>query len=119
MRRRKPRASAAASRPEAGGQAFRGVSPIFDDPDPQAGEQRRRSVVAPAKRSPAALAKAARKRTADDLPVHSFRTLLTDPGTLTVNTMQVAETAASFSLQTQPTPVQQRCFELLGVSPRM
>ena len=92
---------------------------LFDDPDPQAGEQRRRSVVAPAKRSPAALAKAARKRTADDLPVHSFRTLLTDLGTLTVNTMQVAETAASFSLQTQPTPVQQRCFELLGVSPRM
>ena len=79
---------------------------LFDDHDPQAGEQRRRSVVAPAKRSPAALAKAARKRTADDLPVHSFRTLLTDLGTLTVNTMRVADTAASFPLQTQPTPVQ-------------
>ena len=92
---------------------------LFDDHDPQAGEQRRRSVVAPAKRSPAALAKAARKRTADDLPVHSFRTLLTDLGTLTVNTMQVADTGASFPLQTRPTPVQQRCFELLGVSPRM
>ena len=92
---------------------------LFDDHDPQAGEQRRRSVVAPAKRSPAALAKAARKRTADDLPVHSFRTLLTDLGTLTVNTMRVADTAASFPLQTQPTPLQQRCFELLGVSPRM
>ena len=64
--------------------------------------QRRRSVVAPAKRSPAALAKAARKRTADDLPVHSFRTLLTDLGTLTVNTMQVADTGASFPLQTRP-----------------
>ena len=92
---------------------------LFDDHDPQAGEQRRRSVVAPAKRSPAALAKAARKRTADDLPVHSFRTLLTDLGTLTVNTMRVADTGASFPLQTQPTPVQQRCFELLGVTPRM
>ena len=114
MRRRKPRASAAASRPEAGGQAFRGVPPVFDDHDPQAGEQRRRSVVAPAKRSPAA-----RKRTADDLPVHSFRTLLTDLGTLTVNTMRVADTAASFPLQMQPTPVQQRWFELLGVTPRM
>ena len=92
---------------------------LFDDHDPQAGEQRRRSVVAPAKRSPAALAKASRKRTADDLPVHSFRTLLTDLGTLTVNTMQVADTGARFPLQTQPTEVQQRCFELLGVSPRM
>ena len=68
---------------------------------------------------PAALAKAARKRTADDLPVHSFRTLLTDLGTLTVNTLQVADTGASFPLQTQPTEVQQRCFELLRVSPRM
>ena len=92
---------------------------LFDDPDPQAGEQRRRSVVAPARRSPAALAKAARKRTADDLPVHSFRTLLTDLGTLTVNTMRVADTGASFPLQTRPTPVQQRCFELLGVTLRM
>ena len=92
---------------------------LFDDHDPQAGAQRRRSVVAPAKRSPAALAKAARKRTADDLPVHSFRTLLTDLGTLSVNTMQVADTGARFPLQTQPTAVQQRCFELLGVSPRM
>ena len=75
--------------------------------------------MAPAKRSPAALAKASRKRTADDLPVHSFRTLLTCLGTLTVNTMQVADTGARFPLQTQPTEVQQRCFELLGVSPRM
>ena len=92
---------------------------LFDDHDPQAGEQRRHSVVAPAKRSPAALAKAARKRTADDLPVHSFRTLLTDLGTLTVNTLQVADTGARFPLQTQPTEVQQRCFELLGVTLRM
>ena len=92
---------------------------LFDDHDPQAGEQRRRSVVAPAKRSPAALAKASRKRTPDDLPVHSFRTLLTDLGTLSVNTLRVADTGASFPLQTRPTPVQQRCFELLGVTPRM
>ena len=66
--------------------------------------------MAPAKRSPAALAKAARKRTADDLPVHSFRTLLTDLGTLSVNTMQVADTGASFASQTEPTPLQQRCW---------
>ena len=83
---------------------------LFYDPDPQAGEQRLRSVVAPAKRLPAALAKAARKRTADDLFVHSFRTPLTDLGTLTVNTMQVADTGASFPLQTQPTEVKQRCW---------
>ena len=92
---------------------------LFDDHDQPAAELERRSVVAPAKRSPAAPAKAARKRTAEDLPVHSFRTLLAELGTLTANTMQVADTGASFPLQTQPPPLQQRCFELLGVTPRM
>ena len=92
---------------------------LFDDHDPAAAEQQRRSVVEPAKRSPAALAKAGRKRTDDHLPVHSFRTLLADLGTLTANTMQVTEGGATFRLQTQPTPTQQRCFELLGVTPRL
>ena len=92
---------------------------LFDDHDPAAAEQQRRSVVEPAKRSPAALAKAGRKRTDDHLPVHSFRTLLADLGTLTANTMQVTEGDATFRLQTQPTPTQQRCFELLGVTPRL
>ena len=92
---------------------------LFDDHDPAAAQQQRTSVVAPARRSPAALAKARRKRTDDDLPVHSFRTLLTDLGTLTANTMQVTGAETTFTLQTQPTPLQQRCFDLLGVTPRM
>ena len=92
---------------------------LFDDHDPAAAERQRSSVVRKAKRSPAARAKAARKRTAEDLPVHSFRTLLTDLGTLTANTMQVAGSDATFALLTEPTPVQQRCFELLGVTPKM
>ena len=92
---------------------------LFDDHDPAAAEQQRPSVVAAARRSPAALAKAGCKRTDDDLPVHSFRTLLTDLGTLTANTMQVAESGVTFQLQTDPTPLQQRCFELLGVTTRV
>ena len=92
---------------------------LFDDHDREAGERQRSSVVRPAQRSPAAQAKAARKRTADDLPVHSFRGLLAELGTLTDNTMQMAQGGATFTLQTQPTAVQQRCFELLGVTPRM
>ena len=91
---------------------------LFDDHDPAAAERQRSSVVRKAKRSPAARAKAARKRTAEDLPVHSFRTLLTDLGTLTANTMRVADSDATFMLLTEPTPVQQRCFELLGVTPK-
>ena len=48
---------------------------LFDDHDPEAGEQQRSSVVRPAQRSPAAQQKAASKR-ADDLPVHGFRSLI-------------------------------------------
>ena len=92
---------------------------LFDDHDPAAAEQQRASVVQNAKRSPAARAKAARKRTADDLPVHSFRTLLADLGTLTANTMRVVDGDATFTMLTKPTPGQQRSFELLGVSPQM
>lgn len=98
----------------------RALAPLlFDDHDPAAAERQRASIVAPARRSPAALAKAGRKRTDDDLPVHSFRTLLTDLGTLVVNTMQVAGDGSTFTLQTEPTPFQQRCFELLGVTPNV
>ena len=98
----------------------RALAPLlFDDHDPAAAERQRTSVVAPARRSPAAVAKARGKRTNDDLPVHSFRTLLTDLGTLTANTMQVAGSDDTFRLQTQPTPLQQRSFELLGVTPTM
>ena len=92
---------------------------LFDDHDREAGEQQRPSVVRPAQRSPAARRKATSKRTVDDLPVHSFRSLMSELGTLTVNTMQVAAGEGTFSLTTQPTPLQQRCFELLGVTPRM
>ena len=92
---------------------------LFDDHDRAAGEQLRESVVQPAQRSPAAHRKAASKRTDDGLPVHSFRGLMSELGTLTVNEMQLAEGGGTFSLPTQPTPVQKRCFELLEVSPRM
>ena len=87
--------------------------------DPAAAEQQRRSVVEPAKRSPAAFTKTGRKRTDDQLPVHSFRTVPADLGTLTSNTTQVTEGGATFKQQTQRTPMQQRCLEFLGVTPRL
>ena len=98
---------------------LRGAAAIGDDHDRAAGERQRSSVVQPAQRSPAAHRKASGKRTDDDLPVHSFRSLMSDLGTLTVNEMQLAAGGDTFSLPTQPTPVQRRCFELLEVSPRM
>lgn len=93
---------------------------LFDDHDRDGAEQRRRSVVAPARRSQAADDKAGRKRTDDDLPVHSFSTLLADLGTMTANTVRAdARDGDTFTLQTRPTPVQERCFQLLGVTPQL
>jgi len=95
----------------------RALAPIlFDDHNPRGARQRRASIVAPARRSPEAERKAARKRTDDGLPVHSFRTLLDDLRTIVQSRLQpqVADLPA-FDKITRPTPLQQRAFDLLGV----
>ena len=89
---------------------------LFDDHDPDTADSLRTSVVQPAQRSPAARNKAARKRTHDDLPVHSFRSLLSELGTFTANTMRIPGTQNTFTQHPEPTPVQKRSSELLGVS---
>lgn len=74
--------------------------------------------VSPVKRSKTALSKASRKKTSDNLPVHSFSTLMEDLGTITLNTIRSNFEGADliFSKMTQPTPVQQKAMDLLGVS---
>ena len=90
---------------------------LFDDEDPQAGEALRRSVVAPAQRSPAAQAKALDKRTADDAPVHSFQTLLSDLATICQNRIQPdVPDAGTFQKMTQPTTFQRQALALLKVT---
>jgi transposase len=89
---------------------------LFDDHDKAAAQARRNSVVKPAQRSEAAERKALTKQTADGGPVHSFRSLLADLATLTINRLQAAnEAAPAFDRLTVPTPVQQRAFSLLGI----
>jgi len=66
----------------------------------------------------AARAKAGTKRTPDGLPVHSFRSLLTDLATLTRNRVRPAVPgAATADMLTRPTPHQAKAFHLLGVRP--
>lgn len=90
---------------------------LFDDHDPAGAEAARTSIVAKAKRSEAGESKAAAKRTADGLPVHSFRSLLADLATVTRNTMaMVGQPEATFTLYPQLTPVQARAFQLLQVA---
>ena len=93
---------------------------LFTDDDKQAASAARTSPVAPAARSPRALAKAATKHTPGDLPVHSFATLLADLGTICLNTIAPADPALpGFRLVTTPTALQRQAFELLGVSHRL
>jgi hypothetical protein len=93
---------------------------LFTDDDKAAAEATRPSPVAPAARSPRALAKAAAKRTGDNLPVHSFGSLLADLATICLNQIHPADPALpGFSLVTTPTPLQRQALQLLGVSHRL
>jgi hypothetical protein len=93
---------------------------LFTDDDKPAAEAARRSPVAPAARSPRALAKAATKRTPDDMPVHSFDSLLADLATICLNQIQPADPALpGFRLVTTPTPIQRQALDLLGISHRL
>ena len=93
---------------------------LFTDDDKPAAQAARTSPVAPAARSSRALAKAATKHTPAALPVHSFTSLLTDLGTICLNTIAPADPALpGFQLVTTPTALQRHAFELLGVSHRL
>jgi hypothetical protein len=89
---------------------------LFVDEAPPA----RPDPVAPAPRSERALRKDRTQRTAEGFPVHSFRTLLATLGTLVKNRVvpRGADPGIAFDLLTQPTPLQQRAFELLGLQLR-
>jgi len=91
---------------------------LFVDNDKPAAAAKRANPVAAAQRSDDALTKAARKRTTDDTPVHSFTSLLADLATICANHIQPADDIPAFTMTTTPTPLQQRAFQLLDVSHR-
>jgi transposase len=87
---------------------------MFADTDQQA--KASRDPVAPARRSKAALVKAARHRLDDATPVHSFATLMAELATIVRNTCRTPRAgldAPTFEVLTTPNPKQQRAFELL------
>ncbi len=92
---------------------------LLTDHDPEAAEARRHSIVAPAKRSEAGERKVRLQRTEDGAPARSFETLLADLRTLTKNETRVAGTEITFDKYATPTPLQEKAFDLLGVSYRM
>ena len=93
---------------------------LFDDDDKPQALAARTSIVAPAQRSQAAKLKARTKQTAEGLKVHSFQTLLGDLATIVKNRIQPkGENLPAFDMLTTPTPLQQRAFDLLGVTLRL
>ena len=85
---------------------------LFKDDDPADAAAERSSPVAKAKASPAARRKAARKRTEDGQPVHSFRTLLMDLANLTRNTVRFGDARPATVLsRPTPTPTQTRSLQ--------
>jgi hypothetical protein len=74
------------------------------------------SPVSPAKRSAAAEAKARTKQRPGGRPVHSFRTLLAELGTIARNRVRPvgADDTACFDLLTSATPLQREALDRLG-----
>ena len=88
---------------------------LFRDEAPPA----RTDPVAPPARSASALAKERDHRTPDGLRVGSFATLMAELATLTRNRVVPAGLGeeAAFDVLSEPTPLQARAFELIGVAP--
>lgn len=89
---------------------------LFDDEELEKNRNTRHPV-RPAESSSSAKKKKALKLTPDGLPVQSFSTLLASLGTRCKNKcrMVMDPKAPAFTLLTDPTPLQTRAFELLGL----
>ena len=91
---------------------------LFDDEHLDEASASRASPVLKAVRSEQAKAKDASKHAVDGLPLHSFRTLLRDLGTLTYNIARTgANPNATIVITSRPTLVQDKAFRLLALSP--
>ena len=87
---------------------------LFDDEDKDQARCLRKSVVAPAKRSPTAKLKEETKRTKEGLHVHSFQTLLTDLATIVRDVCRPKVSKAPlFTKVTLKSPIQKKAFQLL------
>lgn len=91
---------------------------LFDDEYLEEANAARVSPVAKAVRSAHAKAKDKTKHADDGLPLHSFRTLLSDLATLAYNiTHTEFSPEAKIVITTRPTPLQAKAFALLALNP--
>jgi Transposase DDE domain len=71
--------------------------------------------VAPARRSPAAKAKAGSHRTPDGLPAFSLPDLIAELGTICRNQLRIAHSPHTVPRLTNPNPIQAKALELLDI----
>ena len=97
----------------------RALAPLLFEDEELNQDRKTRDPVAPAKASASAKKKKADRVTSDGLPIHSFDTLLVELGTRCRNWSRVKSdpNSAPFCHLTEPTPLQQRAFDLLRVLP--
>ncbi len=93
------------------------LAPLLFDDEQLDQDRKTRDPVAPAKPSASAKKKKTTRLTPDGLPIHSFDTLLVELGTRCRNRCRIKSDPNSvpFSQHTDPTPLQQRAFDLLKV----
>jgi transposase len=97
----------------------RAWAPLLFDDETLVENRKTRDPVAPAKPTPQAKRKKARRRTEDGLPLHSFATLIAELGTQCRNfcRLKTDPQAPAFQQDTQPTQVQQRAIDLIDAFP--
>ncbi len=90
---------------------------LFEDDDKETAKRERACVVHRARRSKRAEKKALTKRTENNLPVHSFHSLLNDLGTIVRNWLQPKiQGGGLIEKTTRATQLQQTALDLLGVA---
>jgi transposase len=91
---------------------------LFDDEFIEQAQATRASPVNKALRSDHAKAKDACKHSDDGTPLHSFRTLLQDLGTVAYNVTSTSlNPNAKIAITTRPSPLQAKAFRLLNINP--
>lgn len=95
------------------------LAPILFEDDRLEEERKRRDPILPAKPSESAKRKKATHRTEDGFPVHSFETLAAELATRCRNTYRLKseDSGLTFKQVSDPTPLQARAYQLLGLFP--
>ena len=91
------------------------LAPLLFDDETLTKTRKTRHPVRPAEASLSAQKKKTRKTSSEGLTVHSFSTLMAALGTRCRNRCRIGASGTSISRLTEPTPLQAKAFQLLGL----